>query len=200
MNTINHNKGRKFPPQPLTKDEVLALMDVCSRRAPTGIRDRALICLLWRGQLRISEALDLKPADLDAESCTIRILHGKGDKSRVAVIDRQTVEVLNHWLAVRGNLGINGHAPIFCTLKGGPMSTAHVRSSMLPRRGRKAGITKRVHAHGLRHSGASDLAGEGVPLIEIMAQLGHQRISTTSTYIHNINPTARIERLRERTW
>ena len=77
MNHAHHNKGKKLPPEPLTQDEVLALMDACSRRAPTGRRDRALICVLWRAQLRISEALALKPADLD-ERGAIRILHGKG--------------------------------------------------------------------------------------------------------------------------
>ena len=83
------NKGRTFPPEPLTSEEVKALMDVCSRRAPTGRRDRALICILWRGQLRVSEALALKAADFDPAACTLRVLKGKGDKARVVVIDRQ---------------------------------------------------------------------------------------------------------------
>jgi integrase/recombinase XerD len=88
MNNTRHNKGITFPPEPLTRDETLALMKACSRRAPTGIRDRALICLLWRGQLRISEALALKAADFDASACTLRVLRGKGKKSRVVVIDQ----------------------------------------------------------------------------------------------------------------
>jgi integrase len=73
-NRTSHNLGEKFPAEPLSKDEVIALMTACSKRAPTGKRDRALICILWRGQLRISEALALKPADFDAEKCTLRVL------------------------------------------------------------------------------------------------------------------------------
>lgn len=58
-------KGRKFPPEVLKEDEVRALMGACSKRAPTGVRNRALIALLWRSGLRISEALALMPADVD---------------------------------------------------------------------------------------------------------------------------------------
>jgi len=198
-NRKSHNRGEKFPAEPLTKDEVLALMNVCSRRAPTGRRDRALICLLWRGQLRISEALALKAADFDPVACTLRVLHGKGNKARVVVIDAQAAAVLSEWLAVRKGLGLNGHRRIFCTLKGGPMSSAAVRE-MLPRRARKAGIEKRVHAHGLRHTGASELAQEGVALVDIQQQLGHSSAATTDRYLHQLNPVARAERLRGRTW
>jgi integrase/recombinase XerC len=198
-NRTNHNEGEKFPAEPLTKDEVLALMNVCSRRAPTGRRDRALICLLWRGQLRISEALALKAADFDPAACTLRVLHGKGNKARVAIIDAQAAAELSAWLAVRKGLGLNGHKPIFCTLKGRPISTAQVRE-MLPRRAKKAGIAKRVHAHGLRHTGASELAQEGVALVDIQQQLGHSSAATTDRYLHQLNPVARAERLRARPW
>lgn len=199
MNAKTHNRGRKFPAEPLTREEVLALLGTCSRRAPTGMRDRALICLLWRGQLRISEALALKVADFDPRACTVRVLHGKGDKARVVVIDSQAADVLIAWLEVRRKLGWNGHRPIFCTLAGKAITTAQVRA-MLPRRARKAGIAKRVHAHGLRHTGASELAGEGVALIDIQHQLGHSSAATTDRYLHAINPVARAERLRARTW
>ncbi len=199
MNRNTFNKGKTFPPEPLTRDEVLALMKVCSKRAPTGVRDRALICLLWRGQLRISEALALKVSDFDPEACTIRVLKGKGKKDRVAVIDPQAADVLTAWLETRKKLGLSGHKPIFCTLQGAPMSSAQVRE-MLPRRARKAGIEKRVHAHGLRHTGASELAQEGVALLDIQQQLGHTSAATTDRYLHQLNPVARAERLRSRTW
>jgi site-specific recombinase XerD len=197
--TKRSNKGRKFPPEPLSADEVKALMNVCSRRAPTGIRDRALICILWRGQLRVSEALALKPADFDASKGTVRILRGKGGKDRVAIIDQQAVDVLAAWLERRKKLGFSGHRPIFCTLKGGPVNSVQVRM-MLKRRAAKAGIEKRVHPHGLRHTGASEMADEGISLKDIQHQLGHSNIATTDRYLHRLNPVARAERLRSRTW
>jgi site-specific recombinase XerD len=197
--TGDHNKGKKFPPEPLTKQEVLGLLNACSRRAPTGIRDRALICLLWRGQLRISEALALKAADFDPAACTLRVLKGKGQKSRVVVVDPQAVEVLSTWLECRKKLRLNGHRPIFCTLGGRAVSSPQVRQ-MLGRRARKAGIEKRVHPHGLRHTGASELAAEGVALLDIQQQLGHGSAATTNKYLHTLDPMRRGEVMRQRKW
>jgi len=73
------NKGRRLPPEVPTRGEVNALMRACLKRAPTGLRNRALIAVLYRGQLRISEALALKPKDLNRKAGTIRVLHGKGN-------------------------------------------------------------------------------------------------------------------------
>jgi site-specific recombinase XerD len=72
------NKGKRYPAEPLTGLEVRSLMAACSRRAPTGIRNRALIAVLSRAGLRISEALALESKDLDRSRGAIRILHGKG--------------------------------------------------------------------------------------------------------------------------
>ena len=66
------NKGRKLPPEPLNPDEVKGLIRVCSKRAATGVRNRALIAVLYRAGLRISEALALYPKDLDPANSTIR--------------------------------------------------------------------------------------------------------------------------------
>ncbi len=198
MNRTTHNKGKKLPPEPLTQREVIALMNAC-RRAPTGKRDRALICVMWRAQLRISEALALKPSDFDPCACTLRVLSGKGGKHRVAVLDAQGCAELLAWLRERDKLGVSGHQPIFCTLRGARMNAAQVREK-LPRLARKVGIAKRVHAHGLRHTHASELAREGVPMNVIQAQLGHSSLSTTDRYIRHIAPGEVIETMRLRSW
>ena len=70
------NKGRRFPAELLSSEEVRALLRACSSRAPTGIRNRALIAVLYRGGLRISEALDLLPKDVDSAQGTLTVLHG----------------------------------------------------------------------------------------------------------------------------
>ena len=75
------NKGQKYPGEPLTPAEVHALIAACSPKAPTGIRNRALLTLLYRSGLRISEALALRPSDVDLDKHTLRILHGKGNKA-----------------------------------------------------------------------------------------------------------------------
>ena len=193
------NKGRKLPPEPLNSDEVKGLIRVCSKRAATGVRNRALIAILYRAGLRISEALALYPKDLDPTNSTIRVLHGKGDHDRVVGLDAGAWAILEVWLDRRAAAGINGHARVFCTLKGKPVKPAYVRG-LLPRLARKAGIDKRVHAHGLRHTHAYELAGEGTPIHLIQAQLGHSSVATTDRYIKHLNPSAVVEAMKARTW
>ncbi len=193
------NKGQKLPPEPLTADEVRALLAACSQRAPTGVRNRALIVLLYRAGLRINEALSLKPKDLDMKAGTLRILHGKGDHSRLVGVDAGAWAVLQLWLEKRRTAGLTARQPVFCTLKGQLMKAAYVRS-LLPRLAKKAGIEKRVHAHGLRHTHAFELASEGTPLHLIQAQLGHSSVATTDRYIRHLNPMAVIDAVQSREW
>ena len=77
------------------------------------------------------------------------------------------------------------------------MATAYVRA-LMPRLARKAGIEKRVHAHGLRHTHAAELAMEGKPVNLIQAQLGHASLAVTSTYLAHIAPVQLIEAMRGR--
>jgi site-specific recombinase XerD len=76
------NKGRTYPAEILTPEEVGMLFRACSSRAPTGIRNRALLTILYRSGLRVSEALDLSLKDIDRQACTVRVLHGKGNRAR----------------------------------------------------------------------------------------------------------------------
>ena len=193
----NGNKGRKLPPEPLTADEVNALLKQCGGNCPTGIRNRALIVLLWRSGLRISEALSLLPKDLDSNQAAIRVLHGKGNKSRVVGIDSVAVTVIERWLDRRIQLGIGTKQRLFCTLDGGALAASYVRG-LLKRLAKAAGITKRVHAHGLRHTCASELLDERTNLGEISKQLGHANVSTTHRYLDHIRPLAVIETMRNR--
>ncbi len=193
------NKGKRYPAEILTDDEVRALLKVCSTRAPTGIRNRALIVALYRGGLRISEALALKPKDLDRKAGTVRVLQGKGGKDRTVGFDPTAFAMIEQWLDRRASLRINGRHRIFCTLDGKPLKTAYVRA-LLPRLAAKAGIEKRVHAHGLRHTHAAELAHEGVPMNVIQAQLGHANLGTTSRYLAHIAPAEVIRVMQGREW
>jgi site-specific recombinase XerD len=193
------NCGRKFPPEILTPDEVRALIKRCSSRAPTGIRNRALIAVLWRAQLRVSEALALFAKDVDLDAGTVTVLHGKGDKSRTVGIDQGAAALVARWLDRRRALGLNGHSPVFCTLAGGPISAAYVRA-LLPRLARRVGIEKRVHAHALRHTGAAELAREGKSLNLIQQQLGHSSLATTDRYLRHIAPTELVKAMHDRAW
>ena len=165
----------------------------------TGVRNRALLVLLYRAGCRISEALRLRPKDLDRAAGTVTVLRGKGETRRTIGLDPGAFAVVERWFDVRAKLGIGGRSAIICTLKGKPLASAYVRA-LRPRLARRAGIEKCVHVHGLRHTHAAELALEGHPMNLIQAQLGHTSLATTSRYLAHIAPAQLIAAMRERTW
>ena len=193
------NRGRRYPPEILTKEEVKALLRGCSTRAPTGVRNRALIAVMYRGGLRLGETLALKPKDVDPAQDTVTVLHGKGDRRRTVGLDPEAMALVERWLDRRRDLGISGRAPLFCTLEGRPLKPSYVRT-LLPRLAVKAGIDKRVHPHGLRHTHAAELMWEGVAVPIIQRQLGHASLATTDGYHRSIAPADVIEAMKQRAW
>ncbi len=193
------NKGKKLPVEILTPEEVKALIRACSSRAPTGIRNRALLTLLYRGGLRLSEALALYPKDVDPDHGTVTVLHGKGNKRRTVGLDPGAFAVLERWMDRRRELGLNGRYAIFCTLQGQPLKSAYIRA-LLPRLAAKAGIEKRVHAHGLRHTHAAELARERTPVNLISKQLGHSGVGVTARYLDHIAPEEVVAAMQAREW
>ena len=180
------NKGKRYHPDPLTAEEVWALIQTCSPRSPTGIRNRALIIVLWRGGLRISEALGLEPRDLDREHCTVAV-RGRGAGQRVVALDQEAFAVVVQWLDQRRAHGLDSQHPVFSTLAGQPIKPPYVRA-LLKRLRERAGIAKRVHPHGLRLTRAAELASAGVPTIKVQTFLGHSNLSTTMAYLRHIAP------------
>lgn len=205
-----HGKGRKpgnwgktYPAEPLTNEEALALIAVIPGDTRAGVRNRALITLLWRTGLRVSEALDLKPHNVDYENRRVTVLKGKGSKRRTVGIDIGALGALQPWLLERAMLGVPSDAPLFCTIQrpgiGNRMTSAYVRAAM-HKYGRIAGIPKRVHPHGLRHSLACALIKEGFSLAHVSAQLGHSQMSTTCVYLRGLGADEAFEAVAERSW
>ncbi|MGH3265933.1 MAG: tyrosine-type recombinase/integrase, partial [Trebonia sp.] len=177
----------------------IALLKARSTRAPSGVRNRALIAVLWRCGLRISEALSLELRDVDLDAGTVRVRHGKGDRSRTVGLDEQTTALLARWIDRRKKLGPGARAPIFCTLQGGRLDSSYVRR-LLPRLARKAGIDRRVHAHGLRHTYAAELVREGTAINVIRDALGHTSLAVTDRYLRDVAPAHVIDTMRARRW
>jgi site-specific recombinase XerD len=188
------NAGRTFPPEVLTPGEVSAIIARCSLRAPTGVRNRALLTLLYRSGLRISEALALRPADVNLAKHSIRVLRGKGGKATTRGFHPTADDALARWLDVRRSLGIKPSAPLFCTLAGGPLSDRYVRD-MLKRKAAAAGVVKRVHPHGLRHTFADELRQAGVDVVTISKLLGHSSIAVTARYLDHLSNGQAVEAL-----
>lgn len=190
------NSGRTFPAEILSADEARTLLHAPSGRAPTGIRNRALIAVMYGAGLRLSETLALKPSDVDIDGGSIRVLHGKNDKPRTAGIDDGALMHVTRWIAARKALGIKSRV-LMCTLTGEALSPRYVRA-MLGRAATKASIDKRVHPHGLRHTHAAELEAAGFTVSEIQQQLGHSSLNTTAVYLNHISPSARIAKIRQR--
>src|SRR5579875_300891 len=108
------NKGEKYPADPPTVEEIVAVMRAVGDRA-LGHRLRALIILLWRAGLRISEALALQGSDLDSGRGAVLVRRGKGGKRREVGMDRWAWEQLDPWLAIRRELPIGA---VLCVIHG----------------------------------------------------------------------------------
>jgi len=171
----------------------------CSTTASYGIRHRALIVLLYRTGLRISEALALRPKDVNLEVGSVTVLHGKGDCRRTVGIDPGANPHIEVWIERRRTLDPPGDAPLFCTMKGTPIGRTSV-NRLFHRLARQAGIEKRVHPHGFRHTHAYELMMEGIPMPIIQRQLGHVSFATTDRYLLHIAPKQVIETMGKREW
>jgi site-specific recombinase XerD len=189
------NAGATYPPEALTIEEVHSMIDVAARRnTRADTRNRALISLLYRTGLRISEALDLRVIDVDFVNHTVNVLRGKGGKRRTVGIDDWALTQIQEWLDIRQ---APPGAPLFCTKEGKRMYPTYFRG-YLGRLGRECGIEKRIHPHMFRHTFAVELAREGVPMPYIQRQLGHSSLATTTRYLSTLQPTEVIEAIMAR--
>jgi integrase len=122
------NKGLRYPPDPPTVEEIVAVMHAAGD-APNGLRLRGVIVVLWRAGLRISEALALTETDLDPERGALLVRSGKGGKRREVGMDRCGWTQLAPWLELRTRLPVGA---LFCILRGAtrgrPCGSAGIRS------------------------------------------------------------------------
>ena len=197
-----HYSSKKLgPAEVLEEDEIRRLLSTFSR-APSSVRDRALVMLLWRTGLRISEALalELRDVDLDGPAPKLRVRDGKGGNQRTLAIHQEAVAQLERWLAIREKLGLRRRRLVFVTISapdaGGPMGTAAVRE-MLRRRAQKAGLG-RVHPHAFRATLAVELMQEGKSMTAIRDVLGHSNIAQTDAYLRRVHPQDAIDALLNR--
>jgi site-specific recombinase XerD len=166
------NKGEQYPADPPTVEEIVAVMRAVGDR-PDGHRLRALVVLLWRAGLRISEALALQERDLDRSRGAVLIRRGKGGKRREVGMDRWAWSHLDPWLELRRELPVGR---LFCVVRGPtrgrPCASAGIRAQ-LHHAAAVAGVRCRFAPHQLRHSHAVEMSREGISLLVIQRQLGH---------------------------
>ncbi|HEV8280343.1 MAG TPA: tyrosine recombinase [Candidatus Limnocylindrales bacterium] len=173
-------------PDTLDVDEVDRLLDAASVQ---GIRDRALLELLYAGGLRVSEAIGLDREDLSLDGAYVRVI-GKGDKERLVPIGEVSIDHLRAWLdGPRAALIARHHVapvrggPLFLGDQGRRLARQQAWAAVAAAADR-AGLGGRVSPHTLRHSFATHLLEGGADLRVVQELLGHASISTTQLYTH----------------
>lgn len=192
--TLNLESPRVWKTLPtfLSIEEVDRLLAVPDAGTPRGLRDKAMIELLYSTGLRVSELVALRTGNLDLQSGCLRCI-GKGDKERLVPVGRQAVAAVQQYLYDgRGKLLRGRPSPyLFLNRLGGKLSRVGFWK-ILTGYGKKAGLRRKLSPHKLRHSFATHLLERGADLRSVQLMLGHADISTTQIYTHVIQ-----ERLKQ---
>jgi site-specific recombinase XerD len=165
---------------------------VCEEGAPTseqGLRDRAIVELLYGAGLRVSEVASLDHGDLDLARRIVMVREGKGGKERHVPFGAAAAQALGDYFATSPGAG-----PLFLNRRGTRLSTRSIYD-IVRKAGESAGVP-RVHPHALRHSFATHLLDGGADLRAIQEMLGHSSLSTTQRYTH-VNVDALLRTYRD---
>jgi len=178
--------ARPWPTLPkfLSVEEVDALLSAPDASTPAGLRDRAMLELLYATGLRVSELVGVRASDVNLPAgylaCT-----GKGDKQRIVPVGDEAAEWMRRYQASARPTMTGGRSPVtlFVNQRGGPLSRVGFWK-ILKAYGRKAGLRRDISPHVLRHSFATHLLDRGADLRAIQVMLGHADLSTTQIYTH----------------
>lgn len=184
LEEIGAPKRTKSLPKSLNEKEVQDLIDAvkCDYETDSELqlivktRDKLILSLLYSSGLRVSELINLIVKDIDFEERTM-LIRGKGEKDRIVLFDKNTKVLILKYL----NLRKIDTKYLFTNRKGTPLTPRYVQI-MIKKYGKKAGITKKVTPHVLRHSYATHLLKNGVDIRVIQQLLGHASLSTTQIY------------------
>jgi len=174
----------KILPDTLSTQEVARLLQAPDLRTPLGVRNHAILELLYATGMRVSELANLKRSDLHLNEECIRCI-GKGEKERIIPVSKKTIKTLYHYLEeIHPLLCFDPQNPyLFLTRNGNKLSRQRLWQ-IIKNLTQKAEIQKTITPHTLRHSFASHLLQNGAPLRIIQELLGHADIATTQIYTH----------------
>jgi integrase/recombinase XerC len=190
--TLSNPKQPKTTPRVLNVDQALALMTADMTPDPEGLRDAALLEILYGSGLRVSEALGLDFNHVDLDGGVVRVL-GKGGKERLAPLTSHSVERLRRYLEQRGAFSpAPSEQAVFLGKRGGRLSRGQA-ARIVKAAAARCGLPPGISPHTLRHSFASHMLQAGADLRSVQELLGHSRISTTQRYTHlNLDQIMRV--------
>jgi site-specific recombinase XerD len=176
--------GRDLP-EVLDDDEQDALVDVFNTRYDSGVKNRCMVRLMLETGLRVSEVCKLRRADVDLESCRLRVRDGKGEKDRQLWFPEDLADELGEWLERRTE---TDEGWLFPTRNGTETTPRSIRRTV-KRYAEKAGIDwhEDVSPHTLRHTFATNLLRRTGNIRLVQKALGHADLSTTMIYTHIVD-------------
>jgi integrase/recombinase XerD len=188
-------KIRRTLPGYLRLEEIERLLEQPDEKTPLGLRDRAMLEVLYSTGLRVSELISLRVSDVDTKVGCVRCI-GKGDKERIVPIGRQALVMVEKYLRkarppLCGKSKSASSPTLFVNRRGTALSRVGVWK-ILSAYGRRAGLRVAIKPHMLRHSFATHLLERGADLRSVQLMLGHADISTTQIYTHVVE-----ERLKQ---
>jgi site-specific recombinase XerD len=183
-------KPRRLP-RALALEDVGALIEAADGRKPAGLRDRALLEVMYGAGVRVSEAAGLDVSNLDLDRMAM-VVRGKGNKERLVVMGMPARAAVERYLRVRGKLAAGATPALFLNRSGGRLSQRRIQL-IVRKYALKAGIDERVHPHLLRHTFATHLLDGGAELRVVQELMGHASPNTTQIYLHVTEERQRAE-------
>ena len=187
INLITPKIDKKLP-YFLYLEEINKLIETPPGHTIFGIRDRAILELLYGTGMRVGELVNLNIRDIDLYEKTVRVL-GKGSKERILPLGNPSIETVQEYLTRRSlfrkNISIdkNDQNALFLNCFGGRLSARNIRRIIIKYM-KMSGLNKKISPHVLRHSFATHLLGGGADLRSVQELLGHESLSTTQIYTH----------------
>ena len=179
--TLTGPKKDEVLPRALRREEMAKLIEYNYPQNLKGLRDRAIIEMLYSSGVRVGELVLIKIKDLDFKEKTVYIL-GKGKKARLLPVTSQALDSIENYLLKRPG-GKEKESIVFCNLKGEPLTERGVQY-IIDNLAKNCGIYRKVTPHMLRHSFATHFLENGMNLRYIQSLLGHSNLSTTEIYTH----------------
>ncbi|MCF8145654.1 MAG: tyrosine recombinase XerC [Deltaproteobacteria bacterium] len=181
-------KLEKYLPAYLQVDDVFRLLERPDRKKTLGLRDLAILEVLYSCGIRAGELQGLNRASVDFDQRLIKV-RGKGDRERIVPVGRQALTALKNYLHATVEMrkkaggGLSAQSPLFINFRGGRLSVRSI-GRIVKRYVKETGLTSEISPHSMRHTFATHLLDGGADLRSVQELLGHASLSTTQRYTH----------------
>ena len=184
---VQSPKLEKYIPSHLPVDDVFRLMDLPDRESRLGLRDLAILEVLYSCGIRVAELAGMDVSSIDHDQRLVKV-RGKGDRERLVPIGRQALKAVKAYLdatpEIRKKMALAGRdEPLFLNFRGGRLSTRSI-GRIVKRYAGAGGLAEDISPHSMRHTFATHLLDGGADLRSVQELLGHKSLATTQKYTH----------------